>query len=378
MGFRFVHTADWQIGKAFGQFESSMGVQLRAARLEAIDRIAKIALDRAIGHVVVAGDVFDSELIDDHALRQPMARMAAYSNVTWCLLPGNHDPARGGGVWERLLAFGMPMNIVPLLAASPCRIRPDVVLLPAPLFAKQMADDPTTWMNHAETGEGDLRIGVAHGSVRGFGSLGEASVPIDASRRQSAHLDYLALGDWHGTKAIVPGVWYAGTPERDSFAENEPGHVLIVDIDGSGIEPKIEVVKTGHYNWIERHVALSRIADFEPVEREIANLGAQARKTVFKLILEGAIDVTEAVDLDRKLTELAAHPLSMRVDDRRLTIRAAISDREFLGDPALVAVADRLIERGQDREGIEARIAARAMRRLLTLAAGVARKEAAG
>jgi hypothetical protein len=154
--------------------------------------------------------------------------------------------------------------------------------------------------------------------------------------------------------------------------------VLIVDIDGSGIEPKIEVVKTGHYNWIERRVALSRIADFEPVEREIANLGAQARKTIFKLTLEGAIEVSEAVDLDRKLTELAAHPLSMRVDDRRLTIRAAISDREFLGDPALVAVADRLIERGQNREGIEARVAARAMRRLLTLAAGVARKEAAG
>jgi len=378
MGFRFIHTADWQIGKAFAQFDSPVGVQLRAARLEAIDRIARLALDRAIEHVVVAGDVFDSELIEDHALRQPMARMAAYPNVTWYLLPGNHDPARGGGVWERLLAFGMPTNVVPLLTASPCRIRSDVVLLPAPLFAKQTAEDPTAWMNHAETREGDLRVGIAHGSVRGFGSLGEASVPIDVSRRQSARLDYLALGDWHGTKAIVPGVWYAGTPERDSFAENEPGHVLVVDIDGSGIEPQIEVVRTGHYDWIERRVALSRIADFESFGREIANLGAQARTTVLKLILEGGIDVSEAVDLDRKLTELAAHPLSMRIDDRRLTIRTAISDREFLRDPALVAVADRLIERGKDPDRIEARVAARAMRRLLALAADVARKEAAG
>jgi hypothetical protein len=203
-------------------------------------------------------------------------------------------------------------------------------------------------------------------------------VPIDASRRQSAHLDYLALGDWHGTKAIMPGVWYAGTPERDSFAENEPGHVLIVDVDGAGAEPQIEVVKTGHYDWIERRVILSRIADLEPVEREIAHLGAQARWTVLKLILEGAIKVAEAVDLDRKLTALAAYPLSTRIDDQRLTIRTAVSDREFLGDPALVAVADRLIERGKDPEKIEARIAARAMRRLLTLAADVARKEVTG
>jgi DNA repair exonuclease SbcCD nuclease subunit len=304
--------------------------------------------------------------------------MAAYPDVTWCLLPGNHDPGRGGGVWERLLAFGMPSNVTPLLTASTYRIRSDVVLLPAPLFAKQTADDPTSWMDQADRKEGDFRVGIAHGSVRGFGSLGEASVPIEASRRQSAYLDYLALGDWHGTRMIAPGVWYSGTPERDSFAENEPGHVLIVDIDGPGAEPQIEVVATGHYNWIERRVVLSRIADFEPIEREITHLGAETRRTVLRLILEGAIKVSEAAELDRKVAELAAHLLSMRIDDRRLTIQAAISDRELLRDPALAAVADRLIERGKGPNQIEARIAARAMRRLLTFAADVARKEAAG
>ena len=41
-------------------------------------------------------------------------------------------------------------------------------------------------------------------------------------RAERARLDYLALGDWHGTLEIAPRTWYAGTPEPDRFRANEP------------------------------------------------------------------------------------------------------------------------------------------------------------
>ena len=375
MAFKFIHSADWQIGKAFGQFDTDVGAQLRAARLEAIDRIAKVAADHAARHVVVAGDVFDSELIDDRGLRQPLARMAAYPDLAWHLLPGNHDPARGGGVWERLVGLGLPPNVQPLLTAAAHRIAPNVVLLPAPLAAKQTASDPTAWMDQADSADGELRIGVAHGSVRGFGSLGEAPVPIEATRRQSARLDYLALGDWHGTKEIGPGVWYSGTPERDSFAENNPGHVLVVSIEGSGAEPKVEAVNTGCYRWIERRLMLSRIEDLEPIEREIGALGADGRRCVLRLSLEGAISAADATELDRRLAVLSDHPLATQIDDRLLKIVAAETDRELLRDPVLAAVADRLIARGAASNGKDADVAVRAMRLLLAMATESAHRE---
>ena len=37
---RFLHTADWQLGKPFGRFEPEVRAALGEARFDAIDRIA--------------------------------------------------------------------------------------------------------------------------------------------------------------------------------------------------------------------------------------------------------------------------------------------------------------------------------------------------
>jgi hypothetical protein len=36
--------------------------------------------------------------------------------------------------------------------------------------------------------------------------------------------------------------WYAGAPEATRYKENQPGYVLIVDIDAPGAEPRVEQV----------------------------------------------------------------------------------------------------------------------------------------
>ena len=367
MSFTFVHTADWQIGKSFGRFADDVAVQLRAARLDAIDRLAALARGAGAGHVLVAGDVFDSELIDDAGLRQPLGRMSVYPDLRWHLLPGNHDPARPGGVWARLPGLGLPANVVPYLVPVASEIEPGVVLLPAPLTAKEMRGDPTLWMDSAESPAGVLRIGMAHGSVRGFGSLGEASVPIEPGRRNSAGLDYLALGDWHGSKEIAPGVWYSGTPEPDSFRENGPGYALVVSLPGPGAAAEVRTAATSAYTWIERRALLARLADVEPVEAEVAALGPGRPRHVVALALEGVIGASESALLDGRLAQLAAVLLALDVDRRRLRVRVGADDVARFDDPALSAVAGRLRQLAGEGDTPDGRIAARAMRLLLAL-----------
>jgi hypothetical protein len=41
-----LHTADWQIGKLFGQFEPDQAALLAEARFKAIERLARLATDR--------------------------------------------------------------------------------------------------------------------------------------------------------------------------------------------------------------------------------------------------------------------------------------------------------------------------------------------
>ena len=79
-------------------------------------------------------------------------------------------------------------------------------------------------------------------------------IAIDPQRARSASLDYLALGDWHGTKQIGPATWYAGTPEPDSFTDNAPGNVLVVEIPGAGGPAHVETMPTGIYRWLARHI----------------------------------------------------------------------------------------------------------------------------
>lgn len=92
MTFRFIHTADWQLGKPFANFPSDLAGELSAARYGAIARIAAIAQQRGAAHVLVAGDVFDAEDLTNTQLRRGLERMAEHAALTWVLLPGNHDP----------------------------------------------------------------------------------------------------------------------------------------------------------------------------------------------------------------------------------------------------------------------------------------------
>src|SRR3546814_1268176 len=65
---RFLHTADWQLGKPFGRFEPEVRAALGEARFDAIDRIGEVAAANQVEHVIVAGDVFDTEGPEDRVI----------------------------------------------------------------------------------------------------------------------------------------------------------------------------------------------------------------------------------------------------------------------------------------------------------------------
>jgi hypothetical protein len=107
---RFIHSADWQIGKVYKQF-GAKEESLRQARLAAIERLGALAVAHGARHVFVAGDIYDSEAPSPITLRAPIERMKPFSEVQWHLLPGNHDPHRPEGVWDRLAQMGLPAHI---------------------------------------------------------------------------------------------------------------------------------------------------------------------------------------------------------------------------------------------------------------------------
>ena len=310
---RFLHTADWQIGKPFARFGEASAV-LRDARLAAVTAIGQAALDRGVVHVLVAGDVFDGEQLTPVTRRQPVERMRRFETVTWWLLPGNHDPHRPGGLWEQMLADGLPANVRPLLEPVPVALEPGALLLPAPLRTRNEARDLTAWMDSAPTPEGAVRIGLAHGSVRNFSQRQEASNVVDPGRLVSAGLTYLGLGDWHRTLEVGPGVWYAGTPEPDRFASQVTGQVLLVE--AGGLAPaQVTPVPVGRHEW---RTLEHGFAGDGRVDGVLADWTALADPDgVWQLTLSGALSLSAMAALDAGLEQLEARlkVLSVRRGD---------------------------------------------------------------
>ena len=366
MAYSFLHTADWQIGKRFGSFPDDKPAVLRDERLRAVDRLAAAAAARGCAAVLVAGDVFDSETIPSALCARLLSLLGAYTHLTWHLLPGNHDPARPGGIWSTLSSGGLPANVQVHLQPQPVALAPDVMLLPAPLTSKRTNSDPTAWMDEAATPSGTMRIGLAHGSVQGFGSDGDASVNIDAARPKRSGLAYLALGDWHGTMRIGERVWYSGTPEPDGFRDNDPGNALVVRLDGNAV-PNVERIPTGHYTWVRRECAADSAAALGGIEDEVSRLGGAASRCLMSLVLKGALPLAEFARIEERLEALAPRLFHLAPDLRELSSFTDVGGLQALHSPALSEIAARLKQAGSEGTVAPA-VAERALRRLFTLA----------
>ncbi len=256
MTFRFIHTADWQVGKPFGNIPGDAAAELRSQRIGTVRRIAELAQERGVDAVLVAGDAFANE-VSDRTIVKTVEALNPFAGP-WVFLPGNHDAALAHSVWTRMREMGLPENVV--IADQPVAIdRWDgaAVVRPAPLRRRREAVDQTEWFDAAVTPDGCRRIGLAHGSVAGRLPDGaDAANEIPADRAARAGLDYLALGDWHGALKIAPRTWYSGTPEPDRHKANDSGFVHLVEIAGPGAPEKIETVAVGHYCWVRREVSL--------------------------------------------------------------------------------------------------------------------------
>lgn len=297
---RFLHTADWQLGKTFGALPDDLAAQVRAERQTVISRIAEAAKSNACAHVIVAGDVWDSTIPNTATIKQPLQSMSEHPEITWWLMPGNHDLDNVDGLWNRVEAAAPP-NVRSLRKAQPVEMEAGVFLLPAPWARLDPGQDLSAWMDHADTPKGAIRIGVAHGSVRTFGAKdqgredGDSEAIIAPDRAAKARLDYLALGDWHGRVAINSRTHYSGTPEPDRHKNNLRGLVLLVEIDGAGAEPRVTDIPTARYDWpvVEVTLGLDQIeVAIETIETALAE-GHPLRDTIADVRLSGATTLAE-------------------------------------------------------------------------------------
>jgi DNA repair exonuclease SbcCD nuclease subunit len=356
-----LHTADWQIGRVFSQFEPDDAAALFEARFKAVERLAAVAAERRVDAVLVAGDVFDLQTVSDKTIRRMFNAMQGFTGP-WLLIPGNHDSALSESVWRRAARLGVvPPNAVCCLEPVPHTVEGKFVLLPAPLTQRHTYGDLTDWFAGAPGDSGLPRIGLAHGCVQGILSEDiDSANPIAAGRAAQAGLDYLALGDWHGTRQIDARTWYAGTPETDRFRANDSGQALLVSIAGTGAAPEVEAVRTGQFNWQQLEPRLAVASDIDALVETLARLDGN---DVLQLRAVGSCDLGGHNKLAAALDAARARARAVVWDGEALRLEPTEEDIESLHADGFVGEALQALRAQQD--GDEADLARDA---LLTLA----------
>lgn len=376
MPVRLLHTADWQLGKPFAGLSGDMGALLRAARFEAVRTIARLAREHAVDAVLVAGDVFDDNYVERGTVARALAAMRELDRP-WLLLPGNHDPALAASVWTRIAADGLPPQVTLATAPEPIRIADGTaVVLPAPLTDRHSTDDLTAWLDTAPTPAAAIRIGLAHGAVtERLPSGADAWNPIAADRAERAGLAYLALGDWHGTLEITARTWYAGTPEPDRYKANAAGQVLLVEIDGPQVQPRVTAIPTARYRW--RQVTFSCAALAGGAETPAAALRrvmgdlSDGHRQLVQLRLHGCAGMAHRAELEAEIARLAGELACLEVDDRDLADEPTAADEALLDEAGAVGMVARRLRERAARGDEDAPAAAMALRLLYGQASAI-------
>ena len=358
---KIIHSADWQLGKSFGRFEPDVRAALTEARFDAIDAVGKAAAQHGCSHVLVAGDIFDTEGPEDRIIVQAISRMERYA-CRWWLLPGNHDFARNGGLWDRVRARAGE-RIAVLTKADPREVELGIWILPAPLAHRHNLDDPTGVFDTMDTPGARMRIGLAHGSIRDFGTQGETKNQIAPDRARRSNLDYLALGDWHGTLKVDARTWYSGTPETDRFQRDDPGHALLVELSPE-TEPHVTPIRTGRFQWLTRHWTVNDQAAFDAeCDQLLGEIDPPA--TLLQLSLAGITGLADRVAMLGRLENDLGHrlrQLTVRSDD--LVGRPSEEDLATLTVEGMLGAAAVKLNGRIEAGGPEGLVAKRALERL--------------
>ncbi|MCP5419908.1 MAG: exonuclease SbcCD subunit D [Gammaproteobacteria bacterium] len=254
---RFIHTADWHIGRFLHN------LSLLDEQAHVLDQFCRIVEDSRPHAVVIAGDVYDRAIPPADAVRllsEVVSRIAMDSRIPLIVIAGNHDSPDRLGFGSALLdrqnlflrgplsqpmepvvidAEGERVNFYPIPYAEPAVVRERFGVSEAHSHDAAMQ---AVIARIREQGMAASRrtVAVAHCFVAG-GAESESERPlsvggvgqVDSSR--FAGFDYVALGHLHRPQAVGANIHYAGSLLKYSFSEaSHPKSITLVELPDQG------------------------------------------------------------------------------------------------------------------------------------------------
>ena len=301
---KFIHTSDWHLGMQAHFLPEPTRARFVEDRFDAVRRIGGIAAEEDCSFVVVAGDVFDSNHVDDQVLAKATDALSSFA-VPVFLLPGNHDALDPSSVYRRSAwTAHKPDSVVVLeeFAALPVPGSHGVDVVGAPWRVRRPLADPLGDAFEIPPPEdGVNRVVVGHGVVDQLGPDADDPALIRATAiteaLQEGKAQYVALGDRHSVTEIADSgsrAFYAGTPVSSDYGERDPNNILLVALDGG--QCAVERRQIGAWRFERASRDLNGDADVTALNDWLDAFDSK-HTTVVKLALRGALSLAESASL---------------------------------------------------------------------------------
>jgi DNA repair exonuclease SbcCD nuclease subunit len=323
---RLLHTADVHLGARHADL-GERAVAQRERQFAAFVAIVDLAVAEKVDLVLVAGDLFDSNVQPRRSVERIAAQLKRLveARIRTVIAPGTHDVYDRASIYRAYdlaaMAGAVGSDLVTVLDPD----HPEVhlktldVVVHGPCFATKRAPrSPLEGFDISKDDRAGLHVGLLHAALAIPGQTDADDVVITTDEIAASQLDYLALGHWHSTTTGVAGKThyaYAGAPEPVAVDQDRAGNVLLVTLDGEGRKKVIiEERKVGR-------------TTFERLELDAASIGSQpdliaalAGRADPDLVLDAQIIGVRPDELDLVTdeveTELADRFLRIRVRDR--------------------------------------------------------------
>jgi len=193
----FLHAADIHLDSPLRGLERYPGVavdEIRAATRRALENLVSLAIEREIGFVVIAGDIYDGDWKDHNTGLFFVAQMSRLrtAGIPVIMIAGNHDAAN-----KMTRSLNLPSNVQMLSSRhAETAIHPRLEELGVAVHGRSFAHAAETdnlAREYPSKRAGMFNIGILHTALDGADEHARYA-PCSLTDLQQKDYDYWALG----------------------------------------------------------------------------------------------------------------------------------------------------------------------------------------
>lgn len=314
---KILHCADIHIGAA----ENFLGSNANKRRFETLftfERIIECAKKSDVRLFLIAGDLFDSNKIEDVFVERVFSAIESAKDVEFVFCAGNHDPLDSTSPF---VTRTLPRNLHVLKTEEDCvtfdalstrvygRSFKEVYMRGQPYFPLIPPKDDY------------VNIMCIHGELRA--DLGSDYNSITPGFIKSSGMDYIALGHVHKRTGIArvgkSFCAYCGCPEGQGFDELDEKGVYIGEVSKENCA--LDFVPVSNRLHICETVDVSSVTHSSEIAGLIINTlmqkyGEDYGRNLYKIILTGQLDEEIEVSVDEICGRVANEVFFVKIKDK--------------------------------------------------------------